>query len=116
LAEDYLQRCQIPFILRDKTLHDIYYKDELKHPEIQLMTRDRYITKDTVGMLHSIVEDLSISKNMIHFNYGGVPVKLKVIHRHYKVLDSPDTVFYGVGNFKIPNPVAKYFNMKNLIR
>lgn len=50
------------------------------------------------------------------YEVQGVPVKLKIIERRYKFFENPDQVFYGVDEFRIPNPYQKYLKSRYIIK
>jgi hypothetical protein len=114
-AEDLLTRAQVPFLVLGDTLKGIL-KEELYGEGIELGIRERYLTKDTLGMMKLIRPDLRVEPDSIYFEYEGVPVEILIIRRNYKCLENPDTVFYKVTEYKTPNPLVGYFQARYLIK
>ncbi|MDD5220005.1 MAG: hypothetical protein PHV11_05545 [Candidatus Bipolaricaulis sp.] len=114
-AEDLLTRAQVPFLVLGDTLKGVL-KEELYGEGIELGVRERYLTKGTLGMLKLVNPDLEFRSNSIYFEYEGVPVEIQIIKRNYKCLENPDTVFYKITEYKIPNPLDRYFQAMYLIK
>lgn len=115
IAEDYLGRAQIPFLVLGNTLEGVI-KAELFGDKVELGVRERYLTDDTLGMLKIVNPDLKVEGDKICFAWEGVPVEIKVIKRNYKFFENPDSVFYKVTEYKIPNPLETYRKARYLIK
>lgn len=50
------------------------------------------------------------------YKIGNVPVKIRVYSRKYKFLENLDVAFYGVDEFRLPNPFNTYWKVRNLIK
>jgi len=114
-AEDLLTRSQVPFLVLGDTLRGVL-KEELYGEGIELGIRERYLTKSTLGIMKLIRPDLKVEPGSIYFEHEGVPVDILIIKRNYKCLENPDTVFYKVTEYKIPNPLDGYFHARYLIK
>jgi len=114
-AEDLLTRAQIPFVVLGETLKGVL-KEELHGSGIEIGVRERYLTKDTIGMLKLVRQDLEIKDGYIFFEHDGVPVEIQIIERNWKCLENPDKVFYKVTEYYIPNPLESYWKQRYLIK
>src|SRR3990167_5697627 len=104
IAEDLLTRAQIPFFVLGDTLKGAL-NEQLSGDLIELGVRQRYLTRDTLGMLKLVRQDLVFYDDRIEFEYEGVPVQILIIKRDFKCLNNPDTIFYKITEYKIPNPL-----------
>lgn len=50
-----------------------------------------------------------------HTSFEGVPITFKIIKRKYNFLKNPDTKFYDVDEYHLPNPFEKYWKMRAMI-
>lgn len=48
--------------------------------------------------------------------YMNVPIIFREIKRNYKFLENPDTRFYDVDEYKIPNPFESYWKARFLVQ
>ena len=48
--------------------------------------------------------------------FMNVPIVFKEIKRKYKFLENPDTRFFDVDEFKLPNPWSKYWESRHLVQ
>lgn len=97
--------------LRKKDGFDGQYAEVDK---IEWGIQKRYVTAEVKSLFK--VWGYRETENGYEYEVQGVPVKLKVIERNYKFFEHPDTVFYGVDEFKIPNPFEKYWKARFIIK
>lgn len=96
---------------------------ELYGDGIDFVVEAKYITDDTVGVLETIRDgerllpaDTEITKDGFEYEYNGVPVRVKFLHRRYPWLSNPTEAFYATGNYKVPNPFENYWKARFIIR
>ncbi len=65
---------------------------------------------------HDYITNLQWNNDFIRFNYKDVPVFIRIINRNYKFFQNPDSVFYRVETFKIPNPFDGYWLARFIIK
>lgn len=115
--EDTMERAQIPFFLLEGIAKQVY--DEL--PYFSLNQIDAGVSEKAVGetgksFLKIVIPDIYINHNTISFFHNGVPIIIWIIYKKWKCLQNPDTKFYGVTSFKIPNPFKQYWKARFLIK
>ena len=67
-------------------------------------------------MLRIVIPSIYIDQNTISFDCGGVPIVVWIIHKNWKFFKNPDTIFYGIANFQVPNPFKNYWRSRFLIK
>jgi len=115
--EDLLERAQIPFILLEglaRQVHDGVPYFSLN--EINVGVEEKYLKETGQGFLKIVAPELYIDDNVISFEKGGVPITIWIIHKKWKFFQNPDTKFYGITEFKLPNPFEKYWRSRFLIK
>jgi len=115
--EDILERAQIPFILLEGIARLVH--DEAPYfslDQIDIGVEEKYLQETGQGFLHIVAPDLYIDNNVISFVKDGVPIVIWVIHKKWKFFQSPDTKFYGITSFKLPNPFNSYWRSRFLVK
>ena len=116
MAEDYLSRSQIPFLLSGETLESIVKNDQIAGSKVELMAQKRNLTKAGLSMLRETTGGFEQTDSKLVFTVKEVPVEIKIIKRKYKILENPDVLFYKISEYKIPNPLERYWKVKGLFR
>lgn len=119
-ANDVFERAMLPAIL----LGDVAY-------QVKMEKRDGFSDTVSVDHLEWGIPKKNLTQEIVslfktwgftptdtgyEYTIQGVPVKIKVYERNYNFLTNPDLVFYGVDEFKVPNPFEKYWKVRNLIK
>jgi len=119
IAEDLLFRAQIPFIVLGETLLGVL-EERLTGDKIELGIHKRYLTGSTKSMLEIISKmfdhEFQVGEDKIILKYKDVPIEIKIIGRKYDCLENPDTRFYKVTEYLIPNPIDDYLKIRGLIK
>lgn len=115
-VQDMLERSMISFILLDDTAKQVKEDQKLKLEEISVGILKKDLTQSGFSMLRSLVSDLYVSDDNLSYKYKGVTIVIWIIHRNYKFFQAPDTVFYEIENFRIPNPFKQYYNARYLVK
>jgi hypothetical protein len=108
----------VPFVLLGDTAKAIVDNlDQEVNVPIEIGVRKQHYTEYARSTLRMFLPpDTVYGEKQITFEHQGTPVNVKIIHRNYKILEQPDTVFYRITHFKIPNPFSKYLKMRNVIQ
>lgn len=114
-AELSLSDSAIPFMLLGDTLTSVR-EGQVAGDKIEVGVCKRYLNKASMSLLRKFAEDLVEEPDKMTFMVGRVPVEIKIIKRHYKFFDRPDTVFYKWLSMCIPNPVKGYLKARWLVK
>ena len=114
MAEDYMERAMLPFVLLGDTLKSIKDKDQVDGNKIELGVEIRYITKEVRSLFKTW--EFNVSDNMVKFMVGTVPVEILIIKKHWTFLEHLDVMFYKITQFKIPNPWKSYMKARWLVK
>lgn len=114
--EDDLSRASIPFVILGQTLRSIAMDDQVKGEKIELGIMERYLTDSCLGILKDRQPDLIREKGKIKLEIESVPVEIRVIRKRWSVLDNPNFLFYKVSEYRIPNPLERYWKVQGLIK
>lgn len=120
-ALDIMERAMLPFMLLKETALQCKESQQSLEPDLELRqidfgVRAPELTKEVLSVLQTYAENYRNDGTDISFTVGRVPVVVRIIHRNYGVFKNPDTVFYKIEQFKIPNPFNKYWEMRGFIR
>jgi hypothetical protein len=106
----------MPFVLLDETADQVVRNQPLDLSEISVGVQRKHYTTYSRNTLRSLERDLVDAKVSLSFEHEGVPIVVWIIDGHYKFLQYPDLVFYGVETFYVPNPFGSYWNARHLIK
>ena len=115
--EEVMERTQLPYFLLEgvaKQVHDNVPYFSLD--QIDAGVEEKFMQESGKGMLDIVLPNIYKDGNTISFEHNGVPIVIWIIHKHWKFFAQPDTVFYGITNFKIPNPFKKYWKCRFIIK
>lgn len=118
--EDILDRCQIPFVLLGRVAKNVVENldADFKTDTIEVGVKKNHLTESGFKALKMLLSgrDVEYSDNLIEFEHKGMKIQIKIIHKNWAVLKSPNQVFYRMTHFKVPNPFNKYWSFKQFIR
>lgn len=115
-AQDMLERSQITFItLNDTALQLKQEVPVLNLQRIDLGIQKKYLTDSCFSMLKSLVPNLEEKGLNYYYEFQGVPIQIRIIHRHYKFFDRPDSRFYYLSEFPLPNPFEDYWKARHFV-
>lgn len=121
---DILDRVICPFLLLDETARSIVEDNKIKGDGLDIGIRDRDLTSSTLSMFRTLASNVDIrlgiddfiqTDKAISWNYKGIPIRIKVIHKKYQMVDNPDHIEYWGESYQFPNPFAKYWKVRRLI-
>jgi hypothetical protein len=113
-AQDVLQRCQIPFVVLGDIAYQMKHDLPLRADKVVFAVLQRNAVQDTVSLLPTVEPKIEVLTDGWRIVYHDIPVYIKVMPKDYEVLMDPDTVFYWVTEFRVPNPFEKYWNSNHL--
>lgn len=114
-AQEAFSRALLPFFPMGQTALNIKNDEWLKGEKISLGVK----AKDYSGAAHIFPEavriaggsNIDIRDKKIHIEFEGVPIEVRIITKHYKVLDFLNPVFYAYDTFYLPNPFDHFWRM-----
>lgn len=119
-TDERLERCQLNYFLLEDLAQQVFLgSPQFKNlEEITLGVRERDWTTLSKSLMRSIgLKDLMIEEDSIEFkNLNGVPTVIWIIHRNYEFFKRPDLVWHSYTQFRVPNPFAKYWKARFLIK
>ena len=110
MAADYLERCDIPYVLWGKTLkHAMSQEEELTgDDQIELAIKRSEVTDAHISILDHWARNVVVATDIITFSCNNIPVVIKILPTDEPLLANPDYVNYWIEMFKIPNPYKQY--------
>lgn len=115
-VEDTFDRAVMPFLVVGTTGKCVLEDRYLEGEGIELMVRSRdysHFARETIKLL---LPDAVMTDNQITFSYKGVPVTVTIVYKLYPFLKNPETRFYGIANFLLPNPFQEYWKVRALFK
>lgn len=118
-AQQVFERASCPFFPIHETARQIKNNEHLKGDKITLGVK----LNDFLSTKHIFPEavrisggrNIDIGDKKIHIEYKEVPIEVRIITKHYRVLDFLDPVFYAYDTFYLPNPFDLYWRMSRFI-
>ena len=108
-AEDVMSRCQIPFIVLGSAAYQIMNDLPLDVPKITLGVLQAHAVPSQTSLLKSCDDSIEMNMDGWTITKGSAKVVVRVLTKKYKTLMNPDTHWYWVEPFKIPNPFMEYW-------
>ena len=117
-VQEMMERALIPFFVLGTTGRHLYKNEEtLKgDEEIRVGIKKAELTKEALSTLKSFIPGIDVSEYQLSYEYSGVPVIIDVIHTDYQVFKHPDTRYFYISEFKIPNPWGDYWERRDFIK
>lgn len=115
--EDTMDRAQLPFFLLEGAARQV--KDNIPYlslTQIDAGVEEKYVQGSGLAMLKIVLPNIYVDQNTISFEYDKVPIVIWIVKKKWKFFQNPDTVFFGICNFKIPNPFERYWKSRFLIK
>jgi len=125
-AGDIFGRAGVPICLAREMARQVRDGEKLHAlPFVDLVVLDKHVRESGSKMLRTVIEgpwrvpnmNYKVSKKMIEFfSEDGVPIRAQIVKSNTKYFDNPDTAFYGVSEYRIPNQWDKYWKVRNRIK
>ena len=117
--DDILGRGLCEYVLLHETAKSLTEGYELKGDGIYVGILKKNITSSNMNTFKFYLaesKNVSMRDDGFDYQWGDVPVHVKIIKRNYKYFDYPDTKFYSASEYKIPNPFSEYWKARFLIK
>ena len=109
---DAMERAQLPFIVIGNIAYQMYNNLPLDDHKILIALKKEHCVKECISTLLSMTDNIETTTDGWRIVVNEVPVILHVMTKKFDVFVDPDTVFYSVEQFHIPNPFMTYWNGK----
>lgn len=114
-AYDLMDDAQLEFFVMGKTAESIYKEEWLTGNKIELGIKAKQLTESTRTLLKIVNPGIDIQDRKIIMEYKGVPIEIRVIKLHYRVLDNLDAKDYAYETFLLPNPFEAFIRMSRFM-
>lgn len=112
---DLMADAQLEFFVMGNTAQQMFNNEWLSGKKLEFGVTLKQLTNDTKDMLKMSNPNIDITDKKIIMEYNGVPIEVRIIKKHYRVLDNLDTVDYGYESFLIPNPFDAFIRMSRFM-
>lgn len=99
------------FFVMGGTAENMYKNEWLTGNKIELGMKKTEAMPGPLDILKIANPSIDIGDRKIIMEYEGVPIEVKIIKKHYRVLDNLDTVMYAYEQFFLPNPFEAFLRM-----
>jgi len=114
-AFDVFADAQCEFFPMGKTAEQMYDSQTkevyLSGDKIQLGVKKNELAESTIELLKIINPSIDIGDKKLIMNYEGVPIEIRIIKKHYRVLDRLDNIDFAYETFLIPTPFDAFLRM-----
>lgn len=128
--QDYLERSSITYVVLGDVSKQLKDRNDalIETDKIEVAVLRRYYTESGASMLKQIlvnsdyvdnIEYITVDdkvKNIIYKYKNEVPVVIRILDKNWSFLQNPDTVFYRLSEFPLPNPFNKYWDTRTLVK
>ena len=101
-AERYFEQAMCKFFLMGETLRSIKMDGELKGKFIDLGVEDKSLTKEVKSFMTQW--GFELGDGTMRLTIKEVPIRVRIIYKHYPWLENQDFCWYKVTQFNTPNP------------
>ena len=108
---DMMADAQLEFFPMGKTASQMYSNEWLQGDRLNFGIRKQDLAESTVQMLKISNPSIDIQDKKIIMEHNGIPIEVRIIRKHYRVLDNLDTIDYAYETFLMPNPFDAFIRM-----
>jgi len=112
---DVMQDAQLDFFLMGKTAEQAYKNEWLSGNKIELGVQKKALADTTIDILKIVNPNIDIQDKKLIMECNGVPIEIKIIKLHYRVLDNLDSIDYAYETFLVPNPFDAFIRMSRFM-
>lgn len=110
-AFDIFETITLDFFPMNNTAYQMINDLRLEGDKIQLGVREKDLAPTTLETLKIAVPNIDITDKKIIMVHEGIPIEVRIIKKHYRVLDNLDQILYAYETFWIPNPIESFMRM-----
>lgn len=115
--EDLMERCQTPFFLIGDSGKDVLDGFLLRGNKVEVAFKASQLTDMVISTINTY-KGVTLTRDTGKWTYfvDEVPVEVTIITKKYKFFENPDSIFYWGENYWLPNPYAKYYKSRYIIK
>lgn len=110
-AFDLFQACMLNFFPMNNTAYQMINNQRLAGEKVQLGVRQKDLAPTTRSILKIAHPGIDIQDKKIIIIHEGIEIEVRIIKKHYRVLDNLDQIIYAYETFWIPNPIDSFMRM-----
>lgn len=110
-TEDMLERSAIPFVVMGEVSRQIFQENDpqLKAEKIELGVMAKNLAQSCKNTLGMLIPEAIFADNKIYFVHEGVPVHIHKLENDNKYANNPDSKFFFITQFRLPNPFNEFW-------
>ncbi len=108
---DMMADAQLEFFPMNKTAKQMYNNEWLEGDKLTFGVKKSELAESTLEMLKISEPSIDLQPKKIIMIHSGVPIEIRIINKHYRVLDNLDTIDYAYETFLVPNPFDAFMRM-----
>jgi hypothetical protein len=108
---DLMQDAQLDFFPMNKTAIQMHDNAYLEGDKLVFGVRKQDLAESTIEMLKISNPSIDLQPKKIILKHNGIPIEIRIITKHYRVLDNLDTIDYAYETFLMPNPFEAFKRM-----
>lgn len=117
-SQEMYERATMEFILIGDVAKQIMDTEvpRFEADKLEFAILKRHFTESGRSILDMVMKDMhvpyTLTDESLDFTFKGVPVHVKIIDRYVGYLQNPNSRFYTVTEFKLPNPFNEYWEKR----
>lgn len=108
---DMMADAQLEFFPMNKTANQMYDDIPLEGDKLTFGVKKQELAETTLDMLKISNPSIDLTDKKIIMEVNSVPVEIRIITKHYRVLDNLDAINYAYETFYVPNPFEAFMRM-----
>lgn len=114
-AMDTFMDAGMEFFAMGSTAENIYNNEWLTGDKVQLGIKKSELMPGSIDILKISNPSIDVGDRKIIMEYEGVPIEVRIIKKHYRVLDNLDIVMYAYEQFFLPTPFDAFLRMERFM-
>ena len=108
---DLMADAQLEFFPMNNTAKQMHNNEYLAGDKLTFGVRRKDLAESTLEMLKISNPSIDVTEKKIIMKHNGIPIEIRIINKHYRVLDNLDTIDYAYETFLMPNPFDAFARM-----
>lgn len=108
---DLMADAQLEFFPMNKTAIQMHDNLFLEGDKLTFGVRKKDLAETTLDMLKISNPSIDLQDKKIIMEVNSIPIEIRIITKHYRVLDNLDTIDYAYETFLMPNPFEAFKRM-----
>lgn len=108
---DMMQDAQLEFFPMNKTALQMHNNEYLAGDKLTFGVKRKDLAESTIEMLKLSNPSIDLQEKKLIMVHNGIPIEIRIINKHYRVLDNLDAIDYAYETFLMPNPFEAFIRM-----